>query len=57
MYIYVCIHMYIYIYIYYKWSRIVTMMVNLASLMCHIDWWPSGRVLASAFCGCWFDLQ
>ena len=25
--------------------------------MCVWDWWPSGRVSVSAFCGCWFDLQ
>ena len=22
-----------------------------------MNWWPSGRVLASAYCDCWFDLQ
>ena len=32
-------------------------MVDLALLICGMDWWPSGRVLVSAFCGCWFDLQ
>ena len=25
--------------------------------MCDMDQWPSGRVSASAFCSCWFDLQ
>ena len=22
-----------------------------------MNWWPSGRVSASVYCGCWFDLQ
>ena len=25
--------------------------------LCGMNPWPSGRVLASAYCGCWFDLQ
>ena len=32
-------------------------LVNSASLMCDMNWWPSGRDSASAYCGCWFDLR
>ena len=32
-------------------------LVNSASFMCDLNRWPSGRISASAFCGCWFDLQ
>ena len=32
-------------------------LVNLASLICGMNRWPSGKVSASAFCGCLFDLQ
>ena len=32
-------------------------LVNSASLICDMNWWPSGRVSASAYCGCWSDLQ
>ena len=32
-------------------------LVDLASLMYGMDWWPSGKVSVSAFCGCLFDLQ
>ena len=32
-------------------------LVDSASLMCGMDWWPSDRVLVSVFCSCWCDLQ
>ena len=32
-------------------------LVNSASLTCDMNRWPSGRFSASAYCGCWFDLQ
>ena len=32
-------------------------LVNSASLICDINRWPSDKVSASAYCGCWFDLQ
>ena len=25
--------------------------------ICGMNWWPSGKVSASAYFGCWFDLQ
>ena len=40
-----------------KWSRNLPWLVNSASLICGMNRWPGGRVLASANCGCWFDLQ
>ena len=40
-----------------KWSRNSPWLVNSASLICGMNRWPSGRVSASAYCGCWFDLQ
>ena len=30
---------------------------NSASLICGMNRWTSGRVSASVYCGCWFDLQ
>ena len=32
-------------------------LVNSASIICDMNWWPSVRVSASAYCGCWFNLQ
>ena len=40
-----------------KWSHNSPWFVNSASLICVMNRWPSGRVSASAYCGCWFDLQ
>ena len=40
-----------------KWSRNLLWLVNSASLICGINRGPNGRVSASAYCGCCFDLQ
>ena len=33
------------------------LLVDSVSLICDMNRWTSGRVSASAYCGCWFEIQ